>query len=88
MDITIFGVVTPFSKIINSMGLVFDITGAWLIFKYGLPEDVRRRGQSYLLLETTDQDQVEKAKLYDHRSRRGLWLLIGGFAAQLASNFL
>jgi hypothetical protein len=76
------------AKLINSSGLVFDISGAILLFKYGLPEDVRRKGQSYLLLEGTDDAQIAKGKLYDRFGRAGVILLILGFALQFFSNFV
>ena len=77
------------SAIVNSIGLAFDIGDVVLLFKYGLPEDVRRSGASYLLInDKPDVAEIEKAKTYDRLGRTGLWLLIGGFALQLVSNWL
>ena len=39
------------SALLTSIGLVFDIAGVLLLFRFGLPPDVRRLGTSYLLLE-------------------------------------
>jgi hypothetical protein len=78
----------PISKVVNSIGLVMDVVGVLLLFKFGLPEDVRRKGQSYLLLEETDQNEIAKAECYDFWARIALGLVVLGFVAQLVSNFL
>ena len=41
-------------NMVNGAGLVFDIAGALLLWRFGLPENVNRRGESALLLEGTD----------------------------------
>lgn len=33
---------------INSIGLILDITGALLIWKYGLPESINKNGGTWL----------------------------------------
>jgi hypothetical protein len=78
----------PISKVVNSIGLVMDVVGVFLLFKFGLPEDVRRKGQGYLLLEETDQIEIAKAKRYDCWARIALLLVVLGFMTQLVSNFL
>jgi len=88
LEIAIFGAGVPWSKVVNSIGLVLDISGAILLFKFGLPEDVRREGQSYLLLESTDEDQIAKGKRYDRYGKLGVALLVSGFFFQFVSNFL
>lgn len=78
----------PISKAVNSVGLVMDVVGVLLLFKFGLPEDVRRNGEGYLILEETDQSEIAKAKRYDFWARIALGLVVLGFVAQLISNFL
>jgi hypothetical protein len=73
---------------INSTGLVFDIVGALLLWKYGLPEAINRDGSIDLILEQTSDEEVTKAKHYDNMSKIALGLLILGFALQLLSNFI
>ena len=75
-------------QIINSIGLLLDIFGVVLLFRYGLPADVTRSGASYLLLEGEDEAEKLKAQHYDRMGQLGLALLIAGFLFQLASNFL
>lgn len=73
---------------LNSLGLSFDIIAGLLLWKYGLPESINRKGMSFLALESTDKDEIKKAKKYDILSRIGVVLLILGFALQLISNYL
>jgi len=88
MTVTLCGVAVALAKLLNSGGLVLDICGAILIFRYGLPENVSRAGSSALLLEQTDDAEIEKAKRYDRLGRIGIGLLILGFVFQLVSNFV
>jgi len=81
MDVT-------FSTWINSLGLLLDICGAILLWKYGLPEAISREGHCYLVLGQKDEAEAAKARTYDCWSRLGLALLILGFALQLVSNFI
>jgi hypothetical protein len=73
---------------INSLGLVLGILGAILIWAYGLPPDVNRHGTSGILLEGTNQAEIEKGILYDFRSRAGLVCLIVSFALQLIATWM
>jgi len=75
-------------KIINTIGLLFDIIGVCFIWKFGLPENISRTGAITLILEQTDKNEIKKAKQYDFRSKIGLFLIIVGFALQLLSNFI
>jgi hypothetical protein len=74
--------------ILNSIGLVFDIAGVVLLFKFGLPEEISRTGSSALLIEERDETEVRRARLYDRLGGLGLGLLILGFVVQLVSNLL
>lgn len=65
-----------------------DVVGVLLLLKFGLPEDVRRKGEGYLLLEETDQSEIANAKRYDFWARIALGLVVLGFIAQLIGNFL
>ncbi len=70
--------------IINSFGLLCDIVGILIIWKYGLPIDLALKGFSSL---TQESDNILKEK-YKKWSKVGLGLIIFGFALQLASNWL
>lgn len=73
---------------VNSIGLLLDIAGALLIFFYGIPEPISRHGATYLVTGMTDEAEKRKARRYDLLSRIGLALIVGGFAAQLLSNYI
>lgn len=76
------------SALLNDIGLVFDIAGALLLFKFGLPASVNREGHTFRITEAVDYDEIEKGKLYDRWGKIGLALLVAGFLLQLASNHL
>jgi len=73
---------------INTLGLIFDIMGVGLLYKFGLPPNVNRRGVSYYILEKVDEDEIKKAKRFDKYSKVGIWLIFLGFALQVSSNIL
>lgn len=79
---------TSCSAMVNSIGLVMDIVGAILLWKYGLPEAISREGHDFLLTGQVNVDEIAKAKTYDNWSKLGLALLIAGFVFQLVSNFV
>lgn len=76
------------SAAISTIGLVLDIIGVMLLWRFGLPEAVSRGGVGYIRLLGEDTAEKTKAARYDLWARCGLWLLIGGFLLQLISNWL
>jgi hypothetical protein len=74
--------------IVNSIGLVFNVVGAILIWRYGLPEPLSPTGARYLRTGMIDENDRATAARFTFRAKLGLGLLIAGFLAQLASNFL
>jgi hypothetical protein len=76
------------SHLINSTGLVLDIIGVVIIWRYGLPEPLSREGAVYIIAEQSDQAEKLKAARYDLLSKIGLVLVLGGFVFQLLSNFV
>jgi hypothetical protein len=75
-------------KFINGLGLIFNIIGIIVIWKYGLPMPVKRSRARYPRMEETDQDEISKAKKYDKRAKWGIRLLVCGFIFQLCSIFI
>ena len=74
--------------LVNSAGLILDIVGAVLVWRYGLPKAISRTGASHLILEETDEGEIAEARRYDRIAQLGIGLLIAGFCLQLVSNFL
>lgn len=69
-------------------GLTLDIIGVGLLWRFGLPENVKRGGVSYLRLEQDDPIEAAKAQRYDRISAVGLGLIVSGFLWQLAGTAL
>ena len=76
------------SSLINSVGLVLDIIGAVLLWRYGLPESISRDGLEIVITSKVNENEKAKAKKYDCWSKIGLSFLIAGFVLQLVSNFI
>lgn len=72
-------------NLFSSIGLVIDIIGVWILFKYGLPSNLKEHGGAELRDEPPEEEQVrEKAnKKIKLMARLGLSLLILGFLFQL-----
>ncbi len=47
-------------NIISSLGLVSDIIGILILFKYGLPSKIREHGGTLLVGETDEQIRVNR----------------------------
>ena len=73
---------------INSLGLFLNILGALLLWKFGLPESINRKGMFFLVLQSTDEKEIKKAKRYDKLSILAVLLLVLGFILQLISNYI
>jgi hypothetical protein len=72
---------------INTIGLLFDLIGVLILFKYGLPSDVDKNGHIGLILEQEDEDEKNKWKKYNFRSKIGLGFISIGFIFQIISNY-
>jgi hypothetical protein len=73
---------------ITVLGLVFDIVGVGLLWRFGLPPEVSRGGKSFLILEQTDENEKKKAEKYDCMSYVSLALIVVGFLLQAAGTKL
>lgn len=73
-------------EIINTVGLIFDIIGVGLLFRYGLPEPIGKDGARRITWGT-DEEETAKWKRYKRMSYLALGLLIFGFLLQIVSNW-
>lgn len=71
------------SGAVNLLGLAFDIVGACLIYKYGLPSNPP--GLGLVALQVPTERSFQR---YDRLGKFGLGLLILGFLLQFVSNLL
>ena len=78
----------PMSNLLNSIGLVLDIAGVVIIWRYGLPEPLSREGKTYLITGQVDETKKAKAERFDRLSKIGLALVLGGFLLQFVGNFV
>ncbi len=75
------------STILTGIGLVANIVGVVLLYFFGLPAHISRGGHRSRVAEPRDEVngvEAQRARLYDLLARVGIWLLIVGFALQLA----
>ena len=75
------------SSIVNSAGLVFDIVGAILLIKFGIPNKIDPKGRMVIEWDAVDQDEIKKANAYKRWSNISILLIIFGFLLQLISIF-
>jgi hypothetical protein len=73
---------------LNTIGLTLDILGVLLLFKFGLPSEVRKDGGNVMLFQDTDKGQVCKWHKYNFWSRVGLSAILLGFIFQIVSNYV
>ncbi len=72
---------------VNSLGLAFDIVGAWLLFKYALEPDVLRAA-SFRTGMKSGLERSNEGRRNLKISKIGIGFLALGFALQLVSNFI
>lgn len=70
-----------------SLGLVLDIVGVALIFRYGVAPAVSASG-AQLLAWGHDESEKVRYRRYKRVSRIGLGCLMGGFFLQLIGNYI
>lgn len=74
-------------EIVNTLGLALDIVGVLLLFWFGLPPDVSRRGAVGWTLGT-DEAEARKAKRYEWISWTALGLIVAGFGLQIVATWM
>ena len=77
----------PSPELVNTLGLGLDIAGVILLFRFGLPPDVRRNGANYFTWGA-DESEARKAKQYDKISWSALGLILLGFLLQFVSTWM
>ena len=87
------------AQIINTLGLIFDIVGALLLFKYGFPQPSFDEGVGLALEDNTVLEDGTTAGQYSAMtraskesyislSRFGRSLIIAGFILQIIATWL
>ena len=74
--------------VVNSLGLICNIVGAFLVWQFGLPADIGPAGRRYLQTGMIEPQDAATARRNRSRSTLGFILLLIGFTLQLVANFL
>ena len=75
-----------FSAALNIAGLLLDIVGVVLIFRFGLPSKIDPEGHIFVVAHEKDETEIKLASTYLRWGRTGLCLLISGFLLQAAGS--
>jgi hypothetical protein len=70
------------ANVVGSLGLILDILGVCILFKFGFPQP-DLDDSIKLVLEEKDKDAPRRRRVYVAMSLTGLVCLIGGFGLQL-----
>lgn len=73
---------------LSAFGLVLDIIGVFLLWRFGLPPLIDRGGDEYLVSGVTNKEEAKRAKYYDRFSHIGIGLVILGFVFQLLGTLI
>jgi hypothetical protein len=76
------------ATILNIGGLLMNLAGVILLFRYGMPYRVRTEGVSYYVTEDVDKREVATERRYDSLGKLGLFLIVTGTAAQILGALL
>jgi hypothetical protein len=74
-------------KILNLAGLALNLIGVLILFRYGMPFHVPSGGAVHLILEQTDQAEIELERRYKLFGYIGLALLIAGTILQMVATW-
>jgi hypothetical protein len=69
----------------NVVGLLMNLAGVILLFRYGMPYRVRTEGNTYYVTQSVDAAEVRAERWYEKLGILGLALIVLGTAAQIAS---
>jgi hypothetical protein len=71
---------------LNIAGLLMNLIGVILLFRYGMPYRVRSGGNAFYVSSHSDQAEVAAERLYERLGLSGLILIVLGTAAQIGAN--
>jgi hypothetical protein len=72
-------------RVLNLSGLALNLAGVLILFRYGMPFHLPSGGVVHLILEQTDQAEVELERRYTLCGYIGLFLLITGTVFQMVA---
>jgi hypothetical protein len=76
------------ANILNISGLLMNLVGVILLFRYGMPYRVRTEGANYYVAEDADKHVIAIERRYDLLGKLGLFFIVAGTAAQIVGALL
>ena len=77
------------AQLLLTIGLVANLVGVVLLFRYGMPYRVRTGGnQIHWTVDNVDQKTVAAEKTYDALGFLGLVLIVGATVLQVIGTFM
>jgi hypothetical protein len=73
---------------LQMIGLIADIIGVVMLFKYGLPEIERTGGAKKIITIAVDKSAIGREAKYDRNGKIGLALIVVGFVLQFVSSLI
>ena len=71
------------TRALNLIGLSLNLIGVLILFRYGMPFHVPSGGAVHLILEKTDQAEIDLERRYKVYGYIGLFLLVAGTFFQM-----
>ena len=69
--------------VLNISGLVANLVGVIILFRFGMPFHVPSGGAIHIIIEQTDDTEIAKERIYKVWGYVGLALIVGGTALQI-----
>jgi len=73
---------------VNIFGLVLDLAGVALIFRFAVVPQMNAKGTIYLAIEGRDMDEVKRFWRYSGLGDLGFYLILIGFLLQIFSGLM
>lgn len=75
------------SAYLNIVGLIFDIVGVLLVFRFAMPPGMYSEGHSLVTYPKGEhKPKVTSVETLQRRAVQGLWLIVIGFTLQAIGN--
>ena len=72
----------------NVIGLVANLAGVILLFRYGMPFHVPAKGKTFLIAEgPLDEAEIRQERIYSALGWTGLILIVAGTGLQICGQF-
>ena len=75
------------SRIVNAVGLIFDIIGVVMLWRFGLPQRINEEGREIAVYNESDETKAV-ARRFKKLSLTAVCLIVFGFSLQLASDLV